>query len=114
MEGGMTKFNVKFHAAMYRLMTDLAERLEVPMADVIRESLSLYGWMAREYRQGSKLLIQRGDEVTELVIPSLERLRSENGRRQEVVAMEGSPSSWGRHSKVRRRSSSNTEAAQVS
>jgi hypothetical protein len=83
--GGVTKFNVKFQDAMYRLVLGLAGRLETSMADVIREALSLYGWAAHEHEQGNKLLIQRGDEVSEVVIPSLQRLRPEIAPRQEVV-----------------------------
>ena len=57
----------------------------VTMADVIRESLSLFWWLAKEYRQGNRLLIQRGNAVTELLIPSLERLRADVAPGVEVV-----------------------------
>jgi hypothetical protein len=56
------------------VLVELAERLDVPMADVIREALSLFWWFARERAAGSRILIQRGDQVTELLIPSLEEL----------------------------------------
>src|SRR6266536_1638998 len=85
MGGGVTKFNVKFHDAMYQLVVRLAGRLGVPMADVIREALSLYGWAAHEHEQGSRLLVQRGHDITEVVIPSLQQLRPEIGRPQETV-----------------------------
>ena len=52
----------------------LAARLEMPMEEVIRDALSLYWWVARERSSGSRLLVQRGDQVTELAIPNLDRL----------------------------------------
>jgi hypothetical protein len=57
------------------------------MADVIREALSVFWWLAKEYRQGSRLMIQRGDSITELMIPSLERLKSDAGQAGEAEAM---------------------------
>jgi hypothetical protein len=86
--GGVTKFQVKLQESMYRLVLGLAGRLEVSMADVIREAVSFYGWAAHECEEGNKLLVQRGDEITEIVIPNLQRLRPEVASRREVV---GSP-----------------------
>ena len=83
--GGVTRFNVKFQEAMYQLVLGLAGRLELSMADVMREALSFYGWAAHEHEQGNKVLVQRGDEITEIVIPTLERLRPEIAPRPEVV-----------------------------
>ena len=82
---GVTKFQVKLQETMYRLVLDLAGRLGVSMADVIREAVSLYGWAAHEYGDGNKLLVQRGDEITEIVLPNLQRLRPEIAPRQEVI-----------------------------
>jgi hypothetical protein len=73
----MTKFNVKFSDSTYRAVGELAKWTDGTMADVIREALSIFWWLAKEYRQGSRLLIQRGDKITELMIPSLERLKSD-------------------------------------
>jgi predicted transcriptional regulator len=70
----MTKFNVKFSDNTYRAVSELAHETDATMADVIREALSIYVWLAKEYRQGNKLLIQRGEQVTELLVPSLERM----------------------------------------
>jgi hypothetical protein len=73
----VSKFNVKFSDGTHEVLVDLSQKLETSMAEVIREALSLYWWVARERSAGSRLLVQRGDEVTELVIPSLERLTQE-------------------------------------
>jgi hypothetical protein len=81
-----TKFNVKFSAGTYHVMGTLADQLEVPMAEIIREALSLFWWITKEVRQGNKLLVQRGNEVSEMVIPSLERLKPEPTERpRELV-----------------------------
>lgn len=72
----MPKFNVNFSDSTHAVLTEMSERLDVPMAEVIRESLSIYWWLIREVSSGSTLLVQRGDRApSELVIPYLERLR---------------------------------------
>jgi hypothetical protein len=73
----MAKFNINFSDSTHAVLVELSERLDVPMADVIREALSLYWWFAREQASGNQLLIQRGDKLTELMIPSLEALSSD-------------------------------------
>ena len=60
----MTKFNVKFSDSTYRAVAELARWTDGTMADVIREALSIFVWLAKEYRQGNRLLIQRGDQIT--------------------------------------------------
>jgi len=83
----MTKFNVKFSDNTYRAVAELARWTDGTMADVIREALSVFWWLAKEYRQGNRLLIQRGETVTELLIPSLERMTAEPPRAgEEIVA----------------------------
>jgi hypothetical protein len=52
----------------------LGERLDVPLTETIRGAMSLYWWVAKERSTGARVLIQRGDKVTELVISSLDRL----------------------------------------
>lgn len=84
----MNKFNVKFSDSTYRAVATLAEKLEVSMADVIREALSLYWWAGKECMAGSRLLIQRGSEITELVIPSLEQLKQGPEYARELVKTE--------------------------
>jgi len=64
-----------FSEGTHQVLTSLTQRLDVSMADVIRDALSIFCWFARERSAGSRLLIQRGTEITELIIPSLERLR---------------------------------------
>jgi hypothetical protein len=72
----MAKFNVNFSQSTYEALTDMSKRLDQPMAEVIREALSIYGWLLREASAGSTFLIQRGDRApSELVIPYLERLK---------------------------------------
>lgn len=81
----MAKFNVNFSDSTHAAVVELSERMDVPMADVIREALSLLWWLARESMAGNRILIQRGDQVTELMIPSLEALRDvarPHGRRE--------------------------------
>lgn len=72
----MQKFNVNLSDNVHGVLDDLADRLDMPMADVVRDSLSLFWYLAREVKDGNKLLVQRGDQVSELMIPSLEPLRS--------------------------------------
>src|SRR5215471_5219574 len=67
-------FCIEFSDGTRQVLGDLSQRLDTSVAEVIRESLSLYTWVVRERSAGSRLLVQRGEEVTELVIPSLERL----------------------------------------
>jgi hypothetical protein len=55
-------------------LTVLAERLDVPMAEVIRGALSLYWWVAKERSAGTRFQVQRDGELTELVVSSLDRL----------------------------------------
>jgi hypothetical protein len=57
-----------------RTVTVLAERLDMPIAEVVREALSWYWWLAKERSAGTRLSIHRGDEITEMVVPSLDRL----------------------------------------
>jgi hypothetical protein len=73
----VSKFNVNFSDGTHRVLLDIAQQQGTSMADVIREALSLYWWFARERSAGSRFLVQRGSEVAELVIPSLERLTRE-------------------------------------
>jgi predicted transcriptional regulator len=82
----MTKFNVKFSDNTYRAVSELARETDGTMADVIREALSIYVWLAKEYRQGNKLLIQRGEQVTELLVPSLERMVGTQATGEETNA----------------------------
>lgn len=65
------KFNVKLSDDAYDALVEMASQTDSSMADVIRDSLGLWRWLIRERRQGGRFLIQRGAEVTELVIPSL-------------------------------------------
>jgi hypothetical protein len=71
----MAKFNLNLSDSAYTDVSDVASRLDISMADVVREALSLLLWIIREISAGNRLLIQRGDQVTEVVVPELERLR---------------------------------------
>jgi hypothetical protein len=73
----MVKFNVKLSDSTYRDMSALADLTDGTMADVFREALSIFAWLAKEYRQGNRLMIKRGDDLTELLIPSLARTVAE-------------------------------------
>lgn len=72
----MIKFNVKLSDDTYRDMGELAGLMDGTMADVIREALSVFWWVASEYQQGNQLMVRRGDQITELMVPSLERVRA--------------------------------------
>jgi len=98
----MNKFNVKFSDNAYRAVGELAGWMGLSMADVIRESLSLFWWLAKEYRQGGRLMIRRGDAVTELLVPSLERLRVDTSPDREVVPTLDGPAGGSRPSRGRR------------
>jgi hypothetical protein len=66
------KFNVKLPDATYGAVGELAGWMDGTMADVIREAIAVFWWLAKEYRHGNRLLIRRGDEYAELLIPGLE------------------------------------------
>ena len=68
---------MKLSDSTYRDMSALADLTDGTMADVFREALSIFAWLAKEYRQGNRLMIKRGDELTELLIPSLARTAEE-------------------------------------
>ena len=68
-------FNVKFSETTHQVLGELSSQMEMPMADVLRESLSILWFIVREYRNGSKLYIKRGNETSELILPYLERLK---------------------------------------
>ncbi len=73
----MPKFNVNFSDSTYQVLGEMSRRLDQPMAEVIRESLSMYWWLIKEVSNGSALQIERAGNggVRELVIPYLEHLR---------------------------------------
>jgi hypothetical protein len=71
----MAKFNLNLSESTYADVGEMADRLDISMADVVREALSLLLWIIHEIRAGNRLMIQRGDQITELVVPELERLR---------------------------------------
>lgn len=69
----MRKFNVKLSDDMYRRGREVSEWMHFPIADVIREAVSIYRLLAVEYRQGGRPLVQRvGGEVVEMRFPILE------------------------------------------
>jgi hypothetical protein len=77
----------RFSTQSYAVLTQMATALHVTASDVMREALGVYRWLARERGQGGRFLVQRGCEVTELTIPSLEGMdplppmeESEDGR----------------------------------
>lgn len=72
----MDEIRFGFTDDTYRVVAYLASRARVPMVRVVGDALNLYWWLAREQMAGSRLLVQRGAEVNELTVPSLERLMS--------------------------------------
>lgn len=83
------KFNVKFAENTYEMLGDLSRELQIPMADVLRESISVFWFVTRELARGNRLLIQRGDHVSELLLPSLERVRAARERSAENAPSAG-------------------------
>lgn len=72
----MQKFNVQFSDDTYDSLVGMSERLGRPMAEVLRESLSVYRWLMREVESGNALMIQRGDKPpAELLLPYFEDLK---------------------------------------
>ena len=71
----MAKFNLNLADSTYADVGEMAVRLDISMADVVRQALSVLGWITREISANNRLLVQRGDRLTELVMPELERLR---------------------------------------
>jgi hypothetical protein len=74
------KFNLNLSDTAYEEVGELSRKLDLSMADVVREALSLLWWISKEIGSGNRLLIQRGDQVTELLYPGLERLRTSDGK----------------------------------
>lgn len=52
----------------YADANDLAARFQISTIEVLREGFSLLRWISQEINAGNRLLIQRGDQVAELVI----------------------------------------------
>lgn len=63
---------VRFSESAYRTVLQLAGAERSTMAEVMREALSVYWWLAREQSQGNVFLVRRGEVVIELRIPSLD------------------------------------------
>jgi ribbon-helix-helix CopG family protein len=57
-----------------KAVTLLAERRDMQMSEVIREALSCYWWLARERSAGTRFQIARDGKLTEMAVPSLNRL----------------------------------------
>ena len=68
----MVKFNVNLSPSLYETLGVLAERIDGSMADVGREAIALFAWLAREYQRGGRLVSQHGDELTQFAMPHLE------------------------------------------
>lgn len=75
------KFNVKFNHELHSDLQAAAGELDVTMADIVRDAIEVWLWMADEHRTGATVLIQRSDGIVELREPLLERLRRRSRRR---------------------------------
>lgn len=62
---------IRFSQATEAALAEMAAATNTTEAEVILNALSLSWWAYRELGRGSKLLIQRGDVVTELVVSAL-------------------------------------------
>jgi hypothetical protein len=72
---GVIKFNISLSDPTYAVLGVLATWMDASMAEVIRESLAVLWFVIRECREGNKILIRRGDQVTELVVPYVARMQ---------------------------------------
>ncbi len=89
----MPKFNVHFSDSAYQDLADMSDQLDQPMAEVIREALSMYRWLIKETAQGSTLLVQRDHDrpPQELLVPYLDRLRDHAERQRVSGSGRGKP-----------------------
>jgi head-tail adaptor len=71
----MAKFNLNLSELNYSEVNALAERLDIPMAEVVRGAVSMYVWITREISADNRLHVQRADRLVEITVPELERLR---------------------------------------
>jgi metal-responsive CopG/Arc/MetJ family transcriptional regulator len=62
------RVNVNFSSAVYEALTRLAERKGVSMSEALRRAIALDDYISAEQEQGARLLLERGDQVTELLI----------------------------------------------
>ncbi len=95
----MAKFNLNLSDSAYAEVIEMAERLDISMADVVREALNLLRWVMGEISADNCLLVRRGDHLVELLMPELERLRRSSVRPSEAQQREPSrrrPSENGR------------------
>jgi hypothetical protein len=69
---GERAIRVRFSEAAYRTVLELAGAQRSTMAEVMREALSVYWWLAREHSQGSRFLVQRGCVITEAILRSVD------------------------------------------
>jgi len=69
----MVKFNVALSRGSYRLLAVVAGWLEGTMADAIREAIWVHWALAREFRSGHRVWVERTDGSTAQVrLPSIE------------------------------------------
>ena len=62
------RVNVNFSDSVYRTLEELAERRGKSMAEVLRDSIALEKWVADAQAEGAHIMIQKGDEIRELLI----------------------------------------------
>jgi hypothetical protein len=62
------RVNVNFSDSVYRMLEELAERRGKSMAEVLRDSITLEKWVADAQAEGARILVQKGDEIRELLI----------------------------------------------
>lgn len=69
----MPERNVKFSDQSWETIEEL-ERLtsaDSP-SEVIRDALSVYWWMTRQHREGTRFLAQRGLRIKKVVFPTFD------------------------------------------
>jgi hypothetical protein len=87
----MAKFNLNLSDSTYAEVSEMAERLDISMADVVREAINLLRWVTGEISVDHYVLVRRDDHIVELVMPGLERLRGSSIRPSEAHQSGPSP-----------------------
>jgi len=87
----MPTFKATFTGSALEELTELAKSTDQTQTEVVRDSVTLYWWIAHQMSQGNSLLVEAGweDRVTKPIFTNFERLRPpvEATRLRKVVAV---------------------------
>src|SRR5215472_4533347 len=103
----MPKYNVNFSDNAYQTLATLSEELGMTMAEVVREALSTYWWLARELEHGHRVVIDRNGTLTQVVFPSFEAA-AQAKRRQDRTPVSSTPATASRRTPAAPKAASST------